>query len=167
MKTLIAYCTTHGCTRKTALELKDFLGENVQLTNLKEDPSPDLSDFDRVIIGGSIHAGQIQKRVKEFCKKNLSELQQKELGLFVCCMEEGEKARMQLMEAFPEELHRHAKASAYFGGEFNLEKMNFFQKMIVKKVAQVGHSTSKVDHEAIRKFSKKMDRIFNPFLFLA
>ena len=27
-------------------------------------------------------------------------------------------------------------------------------------------TTSKVDHEAIRKFSKRMDKVFNPFMFL-
>ncbi|MEN8117436.1 MAG: flavodoxin domain-containing protein, partial [Bacteroidota bacterium] len=119
-----------------------------------------------VIIGGSIHAGQIQKRIKEFSIKNLDELQTKELGLFICCMEEGEKAHTQLMEAYPEELHNHAKAATYFGGEFDFEKMNFFQRMIIKKVAHVENNVSKIDHEAIKKFSRKMDRVFNPFLFL-
>jgi len=90
----------------------------------------------------------------------------KELGLFICCMEEGETGQKQLLDNYPEELIKNAKATAYFGGEFDFEKMNFFQKMIVKKVAHIDHSTSKMDYEAIRKFSKKMDRVFNPFLFL-
>lgn len=166
MKTLIAYSTTHGCTEKTANELAGFLGGQTSVLNLKKNRIDNLNDFDRVIIGGSIHAGQIQKRVKDFCNKNLEILKIKELGLFICCMEEGETAQKQLMEAFPEELHKVAKATAFFGGAFDFEKMNFLQKMIVKKVAKVEHSTSKVDHEAIRKFSKKMDKIFNPFLFL-
>ncbi|WP_346862262.1 flavodoxin domain-containing protein [uncultured Draconibacterium sp.] len=166
MKTLIAYSTTHGCTEKTANELKSFLGGSVQLVNLKQNPQLKISDYDKIIIGGSIHAGRVQKSVKDFCAKNLNELQEKELGLFICCMEEGEKARTQLFNAFPEELHQKAKAEAYFGGEFSFEKMNFFQKMIVKKVAKIEHSTSKIDHEAIRTFSKKMNKIFNPFLFL-
>jgi menaquinone-dependent protoporphyrinogen oxidase len=166
MKTLITYCTTHGCTEKAALELKTFLGNNVELINLKEKSNPDLKKFTRVIIGGSIHAGQIQKKVKDFCNKNLTELQTKELGLFICCMEEGEKAKTQLTEAFPKVLRQNAKAIAYFGGEFDFKKMNYFQKLIVKKVAKINSSTSKVDHDSIRNFSKKMDKIFNPFLFL-
>ncbi len=59
-----------------------------------------------------------------------------------------------------------AKSTAVFGGEFNFDRLSFIQKLIVKKVAHVRISTSRVDHEAIRKFSKKMERIFNPFLFL-
>lgn len=166
MKTLIAFSTTHGCTEKTANELKQFMGGKVDLVNLKDNFNPDISSYDKVIIGGSIHAGQIQKRVKDFCKNNIQKLKGKEFGLFICCMEVGEKAEIQLNDAFPKQLLNDAKAVGYFGGEFNFEKMNFFQKMIIKKVAQVEHTTSKIDYPAIEKFSKKMDRIFNPFLFL-
>jgi menaquinone-dependent protoporphyrinogen oxidase len=167
MKTLIVYATTHGCTEKISAQLKDELGEEVTLINLKKDPNPQVKAYKRIIIGGSIHAGQIQKRVKNFCAANLKELQKKDLGLFICCMEEGETAQKQLTEAFPEELHRSARATACFGGAFNFGQMNFLEKMIVKKVAHVTQSTSKVDFEAVRKFSRRMDRIFNPFLFLA
>ncbi len=167
MKTLIAFCTTHGCTEKTAHELEKYLGVETQLCNLKKDKIPNLGDFDRIVIGGSIHAGRIQKRVKAFCTQNLEILKKKELGLFICCMEEGETAQKELMNAFPEELHKVARASAYFGGEFNLNKMNFFEKLIVKKVAHVEESISKINHSEIVSFSEKMDRAFNPFLFLS
>ena len=166
MKTLIVYSTTHGCTEKAAKELGLHLGSQVQLINLKKEAHPSLSNFQRIIIGGSIHAGQIQKRVKDFCNKNLEELKSKEFGLFICCMEEGETAQKQLQDAFPEELFNEAKATACFGGEFDFEKMNFLQKLIVKKVAHIEHSSSKIDHKAIKNFSMKMDKVFNPFLFL-
>lgn len=165
MKTLITYCTTHGCTQKVVKEIKQFLGEEVSTCNLKMEPEPDMNEFDRVIIGGSIHAGQIQKKVKEFCKKNADALLKTELGLFICCMEDGEKAEAQLQEAYPEELLNHAKATACLGGEFNFDKMNFLEKMIVKKVAKVNQNTSKVNYDAIHSFSNNMNKIFNPFLF--
>lgn len=167
MKTLIAYCTTHGCTGKTAIELKMYLGEETILCNLKKEQTPDLTTFDRVIIGGSIHAGKVQKTIHHFCTRNLETLKQKELGLFICCMEEGENARKQLRNAFPEELHDVAKASAWFGGEFNFNKMNFFEKFMVRKIARVEESVSKIDHSAIEHFSNRMDKIFNPFLYLS
>ncbi len=167
MKTLIAYCSHHGCTEKTAIELKNYLDPDVELCNLKKDVIPDLMEFDRIVVGGSIHAGRIQKKVKDFCHSNLDLLLGKEVGLFICCMEEGEGARRELDQSFPEELLLMAKASAYFGGEFNFQKMNFFEKMVVRKVAHVEETTSRIDHSSIQKFSEKMDRIFNPFLFLA
>lgn len=167
MKTLIAYSTNHGCTEKAAIKLKQFLNEEVTLINLKNNRNPELASFDRIIIGGSIHARQIQKRIKLFAQSNLHELKTKEIGLFICCMEEGEVAQKQLENAFPEELLNIAKASACFGGEFNFEKMNFLQKLIVKKVANVEKSTSKISDVSILNFSKQMNSIFNPFLFLA
>lgn len=166
MKTLLAYCTTHGCTEKAALKLKQFLNEELTLINLKEIRNPDISAFDRIIIGGSIHAGQVQKRVKHFSQLNLNELKSKEVGLFICCMEEGEVAQKQLENAFPIKLLNIAKATACFGGEFNFEKMNFLEKLIVKKVAHVEKSTSKISDVSILSFSKKMNHVFNPFLFL-
>lgn len=166
MKTLIAYSTTHGCTEKTANQLKQYLGENITLVNLKKNPTPELEQFERVIIGGSIHAGQIQKRVKLFCYGNLEALKSKELGLFICCMEKGPTAHKQLMDAFPEELLDCSKATACFGGEFDFNKMNFFEKMIIKKVAHVKENVSNIDPESIKKFSIRMNQVFNPFLFL-
>ncbi|MBN2636080.1 MAG: flavodoxin domain-containing protein [Prolixibacteraceae bacterium] len=167
MKTLIAYCSNHGCTGKTAIELKENLGHEVELCNLKKDNVPNLNEFDRIIIGGSIHAGKIQKKISHFCNKNIQQLLGKEIGLFICCMEEGKSAQRELETAFPKELFDSAKASAYFGGEFNLQKMNFIEKAIVKKVANIEESISKIDHLAILKFSERMNRIFNPFLFIA
>ncbi len=166
MKTLIAYSTTHGCTGKVALELKEKLGGEATLINLKEDRNPSLALYDQVIIGGSIHAGQIQKRVKEFCAKNLEQLKQKELGLFICCMYEGDVAREQLRNAFPEELHQAAKNEAFFGGAFDFKRMKFFEKMIVRKVAKVNESVSNLDYGKIDNFASRMNKIFNPFLFL-
>ena len=70
MKTLILYATRHGCAEKCATKL-----------------------------GGSIHAGKIQKGVKDFCAKNLEVLKGKRLGLYLCCMEEGPKAEAQFAAA--------------------------------------------------------------------
>ena len=80
-------------------------------------------------------------------------------------MEEGEKAEIQLNDAYPNGLLQSAKATACLGGEFDFNKMNFFQKMIVKKVAKVDDSVSHINHDAIKRFSQQMNQIFNPFLF--
>lgn len=159
MKTLIIYSTTHGCTEKSANELKQYLGEDTELSNLKKDTKPRLEKYERIIVGGSIHAGQIQKRLKVFCNNNMEELISKELGLFICCMEEGETAQKQLQDAFPKELHKAAKVAACFGGEFNLDKMNFFEKLLVKKIAHIEKNISKINHKAIRNFSEELNKV--------
>ena len=125
MKTLIIYATSHGCTEKAVKELSQKLSGEITALDLKQIKSPSLFEFDRIIIGGSIHAGQIQKQIRNFCSTNLEQLKSKEIGLFICCMYEAEIAREEIKNAFPEELHQMAKTEAIFGGEYNFDKMNF------------------------------------------
>jgi len=132
MRTLILYATTHGCTEKCALDLKSRLPGTVTTSDLKEG-KPDLAQYDTVIIGGSIHAGNMQKRLKKFCSGHVQELRAKKLGLFICCMEEGEKAQKQFRDAYPKELIDHATATGFFGGAFSFEKMNPIKRAIIKR----------------------------------
>ena len=166
MKTIIIYSTTHGCTAKAVQELSGILSDEVLCVDLKRDRVPELSGYDRVIIGGSIHAGQIQKQIKDFCTSNLKELKTKEIGLFICCMYELEIAREQIKNAFPEELHQQAKTEAIFGGEYNFEKMNFIQRMLVRKIAHINESISQIDHDSIQRFAIRMEKTYNPFMVL-
>lgn len=147
-------------------ELSRKLNGKVTVVNLKEDKNPDFAEYDRVIIGGSIHAGKIQQKIREFCDKNIEELGEKALGLFICCMETGEKAQQQLNNAFSEKLHQYAKTEAILGGEFNFEKMRYLEKLIVKKIAKVNESVDKIDHESIDRFAKKFDKTFSPMMLL-
>jgi menaquinone-dependent protoporphyrinogen oxidase len=159
--------STHGCTAQAVSELSEKLAGETTAVNLKTDSVPLLAHYDHVIIGGSIHAGQIQKRIKEFCIQNLDILLKREVGLFICCMYEGQVAAKQLHDAYPPELMDHAKATAVFGGGFNFEKMNFIEKLVVKKVAKVKSSVSNLNHHTIDRFAGTMAKNFNPFMYLA
>lgn len=152
MKTIIIYTTRHGCTQKAVEIIKDGLKGNIYAVNIKKESAHDISEYDSIIVGGSIHAGQIQSKIKEFCSKNIEILKQKRLGLFLCCMQEGDKAREQFEQAYNHELIEHACATGIFGGEFNFERMNFIEKLIVKKVSKVKESVSRIDKKAISEF---------------
>lgn len=166
MKTLIIYTTSHGCTEKAVKELSQKLFGEISSIDLKNHPSLPLHEFDRIIIGGSIHAGQIQKRIRDFCSKNLEQLKTKEIGLFICCMHKAEIAREEIRNAFPEELHQMAKTEAIFGGEYNFDKMNFVEKLLVKKIVKVSESVSNLDHDSIDRFAQRMEKTYHPFMFL-
>ncbi len=156
MKTAVIYASTHGTTEKVATQLKEILGnENTDIINLKKQKKIDLSQFNKVIIGGSIHAGNIQMKIKKFLKDNKEILLKKELGLYLCCMNKPDYEK-QFNNAFPEELRQHAKATQIMGGEFIFEKMNFFQKAIVKKVSGFSRSFSTIDDAKIKEFASKM-----------
>ena len=98
--------------------------------------------------------------------KNLNELRSKEIGLFICCMYEPEIAREEIQNAFPEELHQMAKTEVIFGGEFNFSKMNFIEKLLVRKIAKINESISKINYHSIEQFADRMEKTYHSFMFL-
>ena len=156
MKIAIIYSTKHGCADKCAHTLANEIETNTALINLESSTDANLSEFDTIILGGSIHAGMINKRVKKFIEKNYDKLLDKKLGLFLCCLFDGEKALEQFQDAFPESLRNKAVAQGLVGGELDFDKMNFFEKAIVKKVANMESSMSNINYANIKDFAEKI-----------
>ena len=156
MKTAIIYMSKHGATSSVATKIANSITDGeVQIFSLAQNRNPDIAGFDRILIGGSIHAGMMQKRVKDFCLKNMNLLLQKELGLFLCGMMKDQQ-ESQYLSSFSEELRKHARAYSLPGGEFSFDKMNFFEKAIVKKVSGINESVSEIDDESVKNFASEM-----------
>ena len=156
MMTLILYMTSHGCAGKAAGMIRDLLPGEVILINLESSEVPPLDKFDTIIIGGSIRIGTLQKRIKKYCEKNLERLLEKKIGLFICCMFEEEVAMDQLKQNYPEMLWQHASALGLFGGELEFEKLNAFERMIIKQVVNISVDVSKFNEQAVKEFVGKM-----------
>jgi menaquinone-dependent protoporphyrinogen oxidase len=150
MSTLIAYGTKYGCAEKCAIELSKELNDKVDIVNLKENNNIDLAKYDNVIIGGSAYIGKIQKEVTEFITLNVNELMKKEIGLFICGMQEGDLIEKEIADNFPVELLKKAKSVKHFGGEFTFKKMNFMEKTIVKKIVKITSDKSDINHDNIK-----------------
>lgn len=157
MKRIIVFASSHGTTEKASRLLSEYLSGDVELVNLKKNPSPNIESYDSVIIGGSIHAGSLQAKVKKFIKQNQNVLLNKEIGLFICCMHEGDEAKSQFEKAFTQELREISISNSLFGGEFIFTKMNFIEKQIVKKVSGINNDTSKIDVNAIKEFADRFN----------
>lgn len=157
--TAILFASSHGTTEKVAHLLKDYLKRPVEIVNLRKNPKPDISHFETVIIGGSIHVGSMQRKVKKFIEQNKDILMRKKLGLFICCMFDGEVAQKQFETAFPEELRKVALAKGLFGGEFIFEKMNLLEKLAVKKVNGASSNVSTINLEEIKIFAREINNL--------
>jgi len=94
----------------------------------------------------------IQKRVKDFCEKNIDILLTKEIGLFMCGMQKRQLEE-EFHNAFPEKLRVYSKSNLLAGGEFIFEKMNFLEKAIVRKVANTNESKSEINEAGIVEFA--------------
>ena len=159
MNTLIVYASKYGCTEKCAELLSKELIGKVDIINLKRVNDIDISKYEKIIIGGSIYIGKIQKEVSVFCSKNLDKLKEKRIGLFICGMQEGETINIEFSQNFDPELIRITDVKEHFGGEFIFDKMNFMEKIIVKKISKVTSNKSNILKNNIHKFAQVMNAI--------
>ena len=159
MSIAIVYASKYGTTEKVATSISEKLAgtDTVELLSLKINPFPDISGFDTVILGSSIYAGQASNKMKAFCKVNEPVLLQKRTGLFVCGMHHDKEERQkELKNAYSEALHEKAIATGFMGGEFLFEKMNFFERLIIRKIAKIKTSVHQIDWEAVDYFVEKI-----------
>lgn len=154
MKTLIIYASKHGSTEKCSKLLSERITGEVTTVNIQRDKIPDVSAFDKVIIGGSIYIGKIQNEISEFCKNNLDVLKNKKVGFFICSMRDGEEGKAQLSNSISKELLANSIIKESFGGEFIFKKLSFMERFIVKKVAKITGDTSSISEETINKFAR-------------
>ncbi len=158
MKTLIVYSTKHGSTKICVEKIKKKLNTDTDIINLKENKNPHITGYDTIIIGGSIYAGRIQKHIQRFCTTNEKTLLQKKIGLFICCMYEGDQAQQQFRDAFLKSLRKHAAAHGILGGVLDFDKMNFLEKTVVKKVAGVQDSQFNISENNINTFISDLQK---------
>ena len=157
MNTVIIYMTKHGTTEKIAELLQNKLGKDqTQIINLKKNRTIDLENYETIIIGGSIHVGSMQKKLRKLMANNIKILLKKRIALFMVCMDKTEKRDEQFINAIPGELREVSVVNGFMGGEFNLDRMNFLERAIVKKIAGKSSNVSEIDYDAIENFVRKL-----------
>lgn len=158
MRTLIIYGSNHGCAKKCAELLEGKLKGEVDIVDIRKDVTLDLNIYDKIIIGGSIYMGKIQKEITEVCENYYGNLKDKKVGLYVCCMNE-ENIEAQIKDNFPEELLLGAVTQGYFGGAFNFKDMNFIERFIIRKVAKsLSKTNEKFKKIDMKKFVDMIER---------
>jgi len=157
MKTAIIFSSSHGTTEKASQLLREHLLGEVDVIDLKKCSKPSLTDYHSVILGGSIYAGSVKSKLKQFIKQNQNDLVTKKIGLFLCCMYDGDKATKQFETAYPEVLRGLSVSNGLFGGEFILSNLNFLERKIIKMVDGVTTDVSKLDEHEIKKFADQFN----------
>ena len=162
METLIIYLSKHGTAQKASRLIQKFLSpdNNVTTINLSHDNVPELSNYDRIIIGTSIYVGKGRRSFAKFCTNEYINLfAHKDLGLFLCGLEEDyQKQQKQLESVFSERLLRHAKAKAFVGGEIIISKLNCLERLTVRTILKITTDVSTLDENIIEEFVRKMEK---------
>jgi menaquinone-dependent protoporphyrinogen oxidase len=156
MKILIAYSSKHGTTERIAGILNVKLNGAARLFNLSRGKRPDLNNYHIVVIGASIYKGRISKAIHNYLQENEEVLLTKKLGLYLSCLEQGEKAVFQFNASFPEALRKHAFVSGILGGEAILSKMNILERWIIRNSFNIKRSTTRLNNVEINTFVTKI-----------
>ncbi len=152
MKTLIAYTSKNGFTEKCARLLQERMGQEVTLVNLAANQPVNPADYDCIALGGSIYAGKTQQELTKFCQDHVETLLGKRLGLFLCCAN-VDQLDQQMVTTFDARLLEHAVVREHLGYEFDFAKLNFMMKMIVKAVAKVSRSETRIMNDNLQRLA--------------
>lgn len=113
MNALILYATKSGASEECAKLLAKELG-SCTLMNLEEE-KPVLALFDLVIVGAGVRNDKMYKLVRDFLKKNQSELLSKKLACFLCNSKSNTTEAV-IVTSIPEAIREVAIQMVSFGG---------------------------------------------------
>lgn len=136
MDSLVIYGGKYGTTEACARKVAEQLDGAVVVSAAKDCSVENLEAAKRVIVGTSIYAGSLNKEVADLLLKKRELLLQKDFAFFVCGMRSYEESMDFIRESFDPELLRHAQAYAFVGGQYQFDKMNFFEKQVIKMVTK-------------------------------
>ncbi len=158
MRVLIVYASQYGGTAECAHDLKQYIDIPSDVLPVT-DPAIMLSDYDIIIAGGAIHAGSLQRSLKKFLKNNTDLLLNKKFAYFICClMPEHYAVKQVLPKNIPRPLMEHAFASAYPGATVDYGKMNWVERIILKRVTGSRNSFCRKDEDRLKEFASVINR---------
>jgi menaquinone-dependent protoporphyrinogen IX oxidase len=82
-KWAVLYATWCGSSRDAGIWISEGMGGIANVFDVRE--NPDLSNYDYIIIGGSIRNGQTSAQLQEYILKNKDLLKKKIRGLYAVC----------------------------------------------------------------------------------
>lgn len=147
MNSIILYESKKGCTKKCA----DYVKKEHQVDEMYRlnDFNGNIEDYDHIILMTPTYIGQINKKMKEFLSKYQKALLEKKLTIVIIGMNVKEYDKM-LELNLSKDILDHAEV-VYGGGAYYFEKLNFFQKAIIKKVAGVSKSLEDIKYDKLQK----------------
>lgn len=157
MKTVILYATKNGATAKCASYLREQVYGDVEIYDKTDIGKIDFSDFDKILIGSPVYAGQIDRDIKKFCEKNTDMLKEKIVGLFISSIEMSPKAIEYIKKGFPKVVYEYSIAQGIFGGELIFSKLNFLARGFLKSMTRAKEDIKCISDERIREFAKKIN----------
>jgi len=136
-KNLIVYATQYGCAEEVAKTIAAQLEGETTVLNAKTDKVKNIAEYDRIILGGSLYAGKVQKEIKDFTVAHRNEILSKPLGIFLCGIGLTDTGIANSSDfSFDQEIRQHAKIMDMVGGKLDYSKISFMDKFIINTVTK-------------------------------
>ena len=136
----IPYLTGEGQTARIAEYVADLVrhhNHDADLVDLKESPGVDLTSYDGVIVGASIHRGHHDKHLAEFVERNRDTLERLPSALFSVSLaahgDTGEAERY--LEEFEQQTKWQPAKVALFSGALLYTQYGFLTRHLMKRIA--------------------------------
>jgi len=164
MKTLILYSTRDGQTKKIANYIAGIIHENVDVKSITD--MYELANYDRIIIGASIHYGHFNKALYKTLEKHTVLLNQKTTAFFGVNLtaRKPEKSTPETnvyVRKFLQRITWKPTMSAVFAGALFYPRYNFFDRIMIQLIMRItGGETDPTkeieytDWQKVRSFSE-------------
>ena len=137
MSILVVYASTHGHTAEIAARVSEALGDG-DLRDVASAHGLELSDYDTVIIGASIHVGHHQKELVEWCERRADVLNAMPSAFFSVCLtaaddsEESREATAAYLADFKARTGWTPRLQATFAGALQYREYDFATRLLMR-----------------------------------
>jgi menaquinone-dependent protoporphyrinogen oxidase len=157
-KILIVYATKHGHTAKVATRIADRLrstGAAVDASDIAEHPRPDISGYDGVIVGASIHGGHHQREITEWVRHDADRLSLMPSALFSVSLtaadetDEARAATRGYIDELIDDTGWRPVVATSFAGALQYLEYDFMTRLLMRLLMAHGHhdTDTSADHE--------------------
>lgn len=136
MKTIIIYASKHGGCEAISQQLMTPTTTCMAIQDFHDSLAP----YDQVVLGSSVYASKLDTKLTTFMSEHEQELLEKPLFLFLTGIEtDADKVQATFTQNVPDSLLAHASFKDCLGGYIDFDKMNFFERTIIKTINKQAH----------------------------
>ena len=156
---LIVYSSIDGHTQKICQRLQQVIEQHshqVTVVSVNEEPELDLSVFDKIVVGGSVHYGKHSPLIVDFINKNRLILESKPNAFFSVNLvarkpEKSIPGNNPYLQKFLKRITWKPKELAVFAGKINYPGYSFFDRLIIQLIMLITHGPT--DPKAVIEFT--------------
>ena len=170
-RVLIIYDTRYGSTKTIARWIAEGTASkgdvDVVVQNVAE---ADPRGFDFIVIGSPIYEEHPLPSVVNFLAANRDHLVDKDVALFVVCVDYGAVPKEELVRRYVEDLQVRAagriRAIEVFGGYLDVDKLSDTDRKLIEDFAKLMGApitqVNKLDKQSARKFGAQVAHFLEP-----